>query len=258
MTSSVDDYGRREMKERERETLRRFASGDPDAGFWISWLETQGFCEYKLCLLHRGDMEPDTEAVSEGLPDHRGIKEAHDALALGEVPVEDAVTRAIGLGEVASYSESYVAGYGLVGQVDGLVLGHDGSGRDTAWLVDHKPRPRTVGMEPFYGQQRQVLGYAVAWSAMYPIYLVSGSIVAVIRDRGTLPKHDLCKGWLWEKALTVDDVRRILEVVDWVRDMLRSPGYELARDTSKAGKCKGCGYGHCVGSGVCDRDKSLE
>ena len=136
-----------------------------------------------------------------------------------------------------------------------MILGRNGSGRDTARLVDNKTRPRTAGMSPHYSQQRQALGYAVAWAKMYPVYFESGSVVAVIRDKMFLPRHDLRGGWMWEAVLTDDHVRDVFETVGWVRLILTDPSQ--ARDTPNGGKCSGCEYGHSIGTGDCDRDKSL-
>jgi len=249
------DNDRGRIKADEREALRWFATGDPDARFWISWLEEQGFCEYKLCLRRRGAVAPDSDSVRVGIIAHETIKREHDALAGAEMTVEDAVVQAIGLGESSTFAEYPVMGGCLSGIVDGLVLGRNSAGLDTAWVVDNKTRPRTIGMGPHYSQQRQALGYAIAWAKMYPVYFESGSIVAVVRDKMFLPRHDLRGGWMWEAVLTNDHIRDVLETVDWVRLILTDPSQ--ARDTQSKGKCSGCEYGHRVGTGDCDRDKSL-
>lgn len=234
MSYNVDD--RMGMWNRERVALQRVASGDPTAKFWISWLEDQGYCEYKLCLKCRGEFAPDSDDSIAGVERHAEIQAAHDEVAEPVESVSEAVAQAVGFGCSSSISECYIQGVRLSGKVDEIQIAPD-----TVYVIDNKPRSGD-GI-PYHSQQRQALGYAVAWSQSYPYYYHAGKIVAVIRDRDTME-------WLWEKILDDDAIRKIDEELDWIQQILQNP--ELARDTGYESKCRKCRY---HSNRLCDRDK---
>jgi hypothetical protein len=238
----MDSVIRQRIKEQEIAALHNFASKGRDARFWISWLEEQGFCEYKLCLKMGGVVATDSEAIVSGINAHREIETEHNKTAEFVGSASEAVSQSVGFGESISMAECKIGGGCLTGQVDGLLLGSV-DGVDTAWLVDNKTPPRERGREPFFSHQRQALGYAVAWGWSNPFYLQYGRIVAVIRDKWYEPKSDLRGGWLWEAPLTNRHVKDIDETIDWVRVILRDSA--KARDVSdpKRVKCFSCDVG---------------
>lgn len=223
------------MQERERLALQRVASDD-GAKFWVSWLEEQGFCEYKLCLKRRGVVAPASADATLGIERHTGLQVQHDITAEPVESVGAAVSQAIGFGHSTSIAECGIQGTRLTGTIDEVRISPS-----VVHVIDNKPRPWTG--EPHYGQQRQALGYAVAWSQAYPYYYFVGSIVAVIRDRDTME-------WLWEKKLDDTAIQEVEERLDSIRAILRDP--RLARDTANSNKCRSCSY---HSSRLCDRDK---
>jgi len=231
-----DSAERQSMREREHLALLGIASGDPAARFWISWLEDQGFCEYKLCLKCLGRFAPDSETTVAGIDRHAEIQAAHDAAAVPVGSVGDAVAQAVGHDRSSSLSEVYLQGTRLVGRVDEIHIS-----RDVVHVIDNKPRPRRG--DPFYSQQRQALGYAIAWSQMYPYYYFAGKIVAVVRDRDSME-------WLGEYVLDGASVSMIDSKLDRIQAMLRDP--RRAEETKFESKCRTCRYHD---NQLCDRDK---
>lgn len=245
---SFDTDARRRIKAQEVAALRSFASEGRDANFWISWLQDQGFCEYKLCLKVGGVVIPDSEVITSGIATHKEIEKAHDGLAEFVGSVGDAVAQSIGFGESVSMAETRISGGCLTGQVDGLILTTI-DGISTAYLIDNKTPPKAHGEEPFFSDRRQSLGYAVAWGWANPFYLECGQIFAVVRDKYYVPKYDLRGGWIWKAQLTEQHTIDIDEAIDWVKFILCNPS--AARDTPrKDTKCPTCGFGK---EGKCDR-----
>jgi len=247
-----DSPERQRIKEQEWGALHAFATERADARFWISWLEEQGFCEYKLCLKLSTQgwvTSPDPDIITNGIKTHAQIEQAHNAIAEQFESIEDIMAEAVS-GNTVSTAEVPIRGDILSGKVDGLILSKDNTGADIAYLIDNKTPPRTKGREPFYSHRRQALGYAVAWVQSNPYYLHCGHTFAVIRNKFHQPREDLSGGWLWKTALTPEAIRDITETIDWVRTILTNP--LLARDTPyKATKCPQCDFHKTQ---VCDRD----
>ena len=247
-----DSPERQRIKEQEQSALCAFAAEHTNARFWISWLEEQGFCEYKLCLKLSTQgwvTSPDSDVITNGIETHAQIERAHNAVAEQFDSIEDIMAEAIS-GNTVSTTEVPISDGILSGKVDGLILSKDSTGTDIAYLIDNKTPPRIAGREPFYSHRRQALGYAVAWAQSNPYYLHCGHIYAVIRNKFHQPREDLSGGWLWKTRLTSESIRDITETVDWVRTILLNP--LLARDTPyKATKCPQCDFHK---TGICDRD----
>jgi len=227
-----------DIKEREYKALLSIKNNEQGAKYWVSWLDEQGFCEYKLCLKCNGLLAPDTNDTLIGKAQHLSIQEAHDELATPyEGTIADMVPDAVKSGRGMTFAEISFSGGRLVGQIDELMI----KPSKEVYTIDNKPRSHTG--KPFYSQMRQALGYCVMWANNFPEYLNSLPVIAVIRDRDNLD-------WLWQQRLTLKDYNDINETLDRIQRILRNPTTAIE---NKGYGCPKCIY-HITHQ--CDRDKA--
>lgn len=178
---------------------------------WISDIDVQGFCEYKIYLKYVLDLpDPGGVALEDGRAVHKALELASQLnaqsamrkrIAVGlNVPttIKEMVDVARNEGESWPVREVHVEGERIVGMIDQIDFTPE-----KIYIIEDKS-PSKNG-KPFFGQIRQVQGYCLAFSEQHPE--IDLPLVAVIRDKYS--RKDM-----WVKPFTQDDIPGVNEAID--------------------------------------------
>ena len=191
-----------------------------------SWFHIQGYCEYQLYLMicrKVGNFDtPDTIAGTEA---HTVLDSLPDAGEVGVSNLADKVYQAQAKNQPFNAREVDVNGARIYGRIDCIEyhLNH-------VIISDNKPRPKT-GV-PFYGDQRQILSYCMAFAEEFPEIKVP--IFAKLRDHANKE--------YWSHEFVEGDRRDVDETIDRILGILNET---RAPFPAKPYKCPDCHYLHC-------------
>jgi len=188
-----------------------------------SWFHIQGYCEYQLYLMvckKVGNLDtPDTIAGTEA---HAVLDSMPGAGEVGISNLADKVYQAQAKHQPFTAREVDVRGARIYGRIDCIEyhLNH-------VVISDNKPRPKT-GV-PFYGDQRQIIAYCMAFAAEFPDIQIP--IVAKFRDHANKEfwSHEFVEA---DKKDVNETIDRMLGIINETRDAKPAKEY----------KCSGCYY----------------
>ncbi len=188
--------------------------------FPISWLNTQGYCEYCIYLEHvKGISAPLTMAMKRGNKVHQGLE---DEFKKDAVPTTmDEMMETSKTAEILS-RELYVesASYGIRGLIDEIWMTPD-----EFIIIDDKP-----GKIAYPSQINQVLGYCLAFKDKYDD---GRRIVASLRQSTT---GDV----FWQQYFDKEAENHIKNIVKHVHQALVFP--ENFIPTKNPNKCRSCRF----------------
>jgi len=199
----------------------------------ISWLNIQGYCEYKLFLREVKGIRPAVlTIVNEGIIAHEEIQIAHEKIAKElEEPIEDIIKKIPkGEHETISLSEFNVCSkkWGLIGRIDNIHIL-----RGCVAIYDFKPGPKVS-----WGAQRQLKAYALAFKEQF--HWDKEINIAVSSYAGKGDDWDPTQNVIWDKWYTSEDESEVIAIVQRLRGCFE--GKRKFQPTSKPGKCKTCEY----------------
>jgi hypothetical protein len=210
----------------------------------IGWLDDQGFCEYKLILRFVRHYDPVTLDITKGLEAHAKLgvelsnefeskeyKQLSDVKSLRQELIESSAN-------IDSNGKFYSTNFGvecdlMIGRMDEFELTND-----LVIIGEHKTKARN-GI-PFYGEQRQVLGYAYCFRRQYPEILLP--IKCFIRDKFT-------GEIFWTHMYNKQDEIEVLDAAHRSLDIVN--GSRIAVPCSKINGCLSCRYHQFK---LCDKD----
>lgn len=194
--------------------------------FPISWLNTQGFCEYSIYLENvKGIEARPTKAMREGTKEHAVLesnfrKDAEPATF--EEMLETSRTAELLSRELPVIS----AKYGIRGFIDEIWMTPD-----EFIIIDDKP-----GNRAYPSTINQIYGYCLAFKDSIP---EERRIVASLRERGT-------DNIFWSSYFDDAAEKSIIELINRVHDLLDGSIDYIPTKNPK--KCRSCRF-----NGSCDR-----
>lgn len=190
-----------------------------------SWFHVQGYCEYQLYLMVCRKLgSPVTLNILEGREAHAALDELLDVSDVRVSNLADKVYQAQSKNQPFTVREVDVSGARIYGRADCIEyhLNH-------VVISDNKPRPKT-GV-PFYGDQRQILSYCMAFADEFPE--IKMPVIAKLRDHNNKE--------FWSHEFAESDKKDINETIDRILGILNE-----TRDSipAKPYKCQDCYYLH--------------
>lgn len=190
----------------------------------ISWLHVQSYCEYQLYLMvnrQLGDLSTPSTAAGKSAHADLDALQPHGDVRISSLA--DRIDQAQAKYQPFTVREADVHGIRAYGRIDQLEyhLNH-------VAIIDNKPKPPN-GV-PFYGDQRQILAYCMAFTEEFPNIRLP--VIAKLRDYDNKE--------FWAHTFTQEDRPDIDDAIDRILGILNETRRPFA--TTKTNKCQTCFY----------------
>lgn len=216
----ASDFKNNNLYGRKHPTINQVRIIDNQNNFPISWLNTQGYCEYSLYLENFQHIKvEDTKEMKKGTQIHNKLEEDFKETA-EEMSVEDILSKS--KKEEVWSREFFVVSksYGIRGFIDEIWLTPD-----SIVIIDDKP-----GNKAYYSMQNQVFAYCLAFKD----YLGDNrKIEAGLRTRGT-------DNIFWREEFTPEIEEKIKNTVQHMQNLIA--GVDDFIPTKNPNKCRSCRF----------------
>ncbi len=192
-----------------------------DSKIPISWLHTQGYCEYQIQLeyVQKIKSKP-TKAMQLGKKIHEKLEEDHKEKADLKLSTEGALSKVKEEKVTLICRELPIEGTNIYGIIDEVQLNPD-----QIRIIDDKP-----GQIAYISMKKQVWGYCLAFQEKFN---PDQAIIACLRNRDT-------QEVIWEKNFSTEDNELVQKAIDRIMGILNQT--KEAIPTGNPNKCQKCRF----------------